>query len=71
MTFDDWLAVGIRNGFCGPPVCATHDGVPSTAAEDAEFEDGFDPCVTVIRPYEDVGVRREVELNHSPSTWRK
>ena len=31
MTFDEWLKYGMENSFCGPPVCVTHDGEPSTA----------------------------------------
>jgi hypothetical protein len=36
-------------GYCTRPVCATHDGLPSTDEEDAEWEDGYDPCVAAVR----------------------
>lgn len=69
MTFDEWLAFGYKNGYCGPDVCQTHDGLPTTASEDAEFEDG-DPCIHIVRLYESTDVKRDVEENHSPSVWR-
>lgn len=67
--FEEWLALGYANGWVGVPVCATHDGVPMSASEEAEFEDG-DPCVHVMRLYESTEVKRSVEENHSPSVWR-
>ena len=67
--FDDWLALGIERGFCGPPVCSTHDGIPTSEEEDLEWEE-YDPCVHVIRPYTGPEHKAAVEENHSPSTWR-
>ena len=52
--FDEWLAVGRANGWVSAPVCDTHEGVPLTDGEFGEFEDGSDPCVHVLRLYEDV-----------------
>jgi hypothetical protein len=69
MTFDEWLAIGYANGWCGPTICETHDGLPLTASEEKEFEDG-DPCIHILRLYEDEGVRNGVEENHGPSVWR-
>ena len=69
MTPDEWLRIGVQNGWCSPIVCATHDGLPSTEEEDIEAEDG-DPCIPVIRPYEDAEVKAMVEKNHPPSVWR-
>ena len=68
-TFDEWLQEGITLGFCGPAVCSTHDGVPTTAQEDAEYETG-DPCIHVLRLYEDEATKLAVEENHAPSVWR-
>lgn len=48
-----WLNQGIEAGFCSPPVCSTHDGLPLTDEEDAEFEEGFDPCVQAVRIWEE------------------
>lgn len=66
MNFDEWIAYGRRSGWCGPPVCATHDGVPTT---EAEYDD-FDLCHHVVRLYADKQQREAVEANHSPSLWR-
>ena len=71
MIFDEWLQIGIAKAWCGAAVCSTHDGIPSSAQEDEEFDDGYDPCLHVIRLYENDYVRDAVEENHSPSKWRK
>ena len=70
MTFDEWLAMGYKNGWVGVPLCSTHDGVPMTASEEDEFETG-DPCIHVLRVYESTDVKTDVEANHSPSVWRR
>lgn len=71
MTFDQWIAHGITQGWCGPPVCDTHDGTPTTAGEDNQYDNGEDPCIHVIRLYQDHTTKAAVESNHSPSVWRK
>lgn len=68
-TFDEWLQEGLSNGFVGPAVCYTHDGLPTSAEEDEAFESG-DPCIHILRLYEDAETKACVEENHSPSTWR-
>jgi hypothetical protein len=70
MNFEDWLKKGYEMGWIGPPVCQTHDGIPLTTEEDKEFDDGGDPCVHVLRLYEDESIKDSVEENHSPSIWR-
>lgn len=70
MDFEDWLRIGYRNGWCGPPVCSTHDGTPTAYAEDEEFDDGGDPCIHIIRLYESDEQRTAVEEAHPPSQWR-
>lgn len=67
----EWLEYGIRNGFCGPQVCVTHDGFPTTSEEDDEMVELDDPCLFLIRLYRDEQHRAAVEANHSPSIWRK
>lgn len=67
MTFEEWLELGFNNGWVGPEVCITHDGLPTTEEED---EDDGDPCIHVIRLYEDADMKHAVEENHSPSLWR-
>ena len=69
LDFEEWLRIGMRNAWSGPPVCYTHDGLPLTEAEDEEFSEG-DPCVHIIRLYESGQHKTDVEENHSPSTWR-
>lgn len=69
MTFEEWLEYGFNQGWCGPEVCETHDGLPISEAESAEFEEG-DPCIHIIRLYEDLDVKKAVEENHSASVWR-
>lgn len=71
MNQHEWIKYGIDNGWCSPPVCYMHDGLPTTPDEDAELDDGFDPCVHIIRMYEDKAMATEVEGNHPPSVWRK
>jgi hypothetical protein len=70
INFDDWLQQGLSNGFCGPAICYPHDGLPLTELEDEQFSEGGDPCIHVLRLYEDREVKSAVEANHSPSVWR-
>lgn len=70
MTFDDWIEYGMAQGWTGPAICHTHDGLPTTEAEDQAWEQGEDPCIHILRLYEDTEIKAEVEANHSPSTWR-
>lgn len=67
--FDEWMAYGIEKGWCGPPVCYTHDGLPLSMQEDDEFMES-DPCIHIIRMYEDAETKEQIEDNHSPSKWR-
>lgn len=70
MDVDEWLRYGFSAGFCGPPLCATHDGIGTTQREDAESDDGGDPCIPVLRLYGSRDTKAEVETNHAPSVWR-
>jgi hypothetical protein len=69
MNFDEWIALGIEKGWCGPPVCYTHDGLPMSTSEEEEFIEG-DPCIHIIRMYESKEIADAVVENHSPSIWR-
>lgn len=69
MNFDEWVKYGLDNNWCGPAVCYTHDGLPTSQAEDDEFEEA-DPCLHIIRLYEDEEQKKAIEENHSPSLWR-
>jgi hypothetical protein len=71
MTFNEWLNLGIKNYWCGPAICETHDGLPMTLEEEDDFFKGGDPCIHILRLYEDQIVAIQVEQNHSPSNWKK
>jgi len=45
-----WLAYGMKRGWVSAPYCMTHDGNYSymTDEELAEWEEGGDPCHTVM-----------------------
>ena len=68
--FEEWLQYGFRHGFCSPPCCTTHDGTPSTEAEDQSWEEGEDPCIHVLRLYESELHKKQVEKNSPPAVWR-
>lgn len=70
LTYAEWAEYGVRQGWVGPPVCYTHDGLPLTEDEEEEFEQG-DPCVHILRLYPDDYSRANIEMNHAPSNWRK
>lgn len=71
MTFLEWLELGMRAGWVGPLLCQTHDGTPTTEDEEQQFENGDDPCISIVRFYGDHNTREAVEANHSPSVWRR
>lgn len=71
MTPEEWLEYGISHGYCGPPVCVCHDGIPMTSEEDNEWEENGEVCVHMIRPYAETSERLAVEHNHAPSVWRR
>lgn len=70
MDFVEWMTYGIQQGWCGAPVCYTHDGLPTAESEDEQFDEGSDPCLHVVRLYEDTEMKGAVESNHAPSVWR-
>lgn len=49
MDREEWIRYGVDKGWISEPACATHAGTPSTDEEDAAWEDGWDPCVFVLR----------------------
>lgn len=71
LSFDEWMEYGINQGFCGPAVCYTHDGLPMSSEEWMEEEaNGEPPCMHIIRLYEDDNHKKQIEDMHAPSTWR-
>jgi hypothetical protein len=53
LTIDEWLEYGRLRGWCSEVVCSTHDGVPTTDEEDERWEAGEDPCMAVVRLWND------------------
>jgi hypothetical protein len=49
----DWIQIGVLNGWCSEPACDTHDGVPMTDEEADEWEEGYDPCMHILRLWGD------------------
>ena len=70
MTHEEWLRLGLANGWCGPAVCYTHDGIPMSEAEESEFVD-YDFCIHIVRLYEDDEMKNAIEAHHTPSMWRQ
>lgn len=70
ISFAMWIEIGMKKNFISPPICYTHDGLPTTADEDQEFDSG-DPCIHILRLYESEQHKLLVEENHSPAVWRK
>ena len=70
LTFEEWLAIGVRRSWVGAPVCYTHDGLPMTETEAEEFYE-HEPCLHIMRCYEDDKHRQAVEADHAPSQWRR
>lgn len=47
--FWEWVKAGVSRGWVSEPVCATHQGLPTTKEEDDEWDEGFDPCSLGMR----------------------
>ena len=70
MDFEEWAQIGWENGWVSAPVCLIHDGMPTTADEDEDMDEGHDPCIHIMRLYEDNEQRLGVESYFSPAQWR-
>ena len=70
MNFDEWIKIGYDLGYCSPPVCSVHDGPPTTATEDEQWEEGDDPCLHIVRLYNSIEEKKSVEANYAPASWR-
>jgi hypothetical protein len=70
MTFDEWLKDGYDRGYCSPPVCVLHDGIPTTATEDEDMFEDMDVCFHGISLYDDLQTKNGCEANSPPAVWR-
>jgi hypothetical protein len=62
-SFEDWLLLGMNNGWISKPVCSTHEGLPSTHEEDGEWAQGGDPCIYAVRLFADENEKKATEDN--------
>lgn len=69
--FKEWLNYGMKRGWCGVPVCITHDGLPASATEDDQQINGLDPCVHILRLYSSDEERDAVEAYFYPYEYRR
>lgn len=70
LTFEEWANWGWEQGWCSPPVCVTHDGLPLSENEEEELLDGEDNCVHIIRLYEDSQTASEIVEANPELRWR-
>lgn len=69
MDFSEWIELGIQKGWCGPPVCYGHEGLPASKEEErVMFEYDDDSCLYIVRLYDSPELKADVERNHLPST---
>lgn len=71
MKQDEWIEIGVKMGWCSPPICDPHDGMPVSEDEAMQYEEGSDPCIHVLRLYYSDDHRKEVEEYSSQAVWRK
>lgn len=44
-----WLNFGMNRKWISAPTCSTHEWLDMTTEEWEEFDEGGDPCITVVR----------------------
>lgn len=49
MTQDEWLKLGIEQGWCSETYCSTHGLMPQTEEEELAWDDEEDPCEHSVR----------------------
>lgn len=59
-TLEEWVAFGAAKGWVTLPFCGTHDGVPMMKAEWKAVAQGEDPCVLMIRVWEDAESEHQI-----------
>lgn len=53
MKFEEWLSIGVSEGWVTLPICGTHTGAPMRDWEEEAFDYGADPCIFVMRVWHD------------------
>jgi hypothetical protein len=71
MKQDEWIELGVKMGWCSPPICEPHDGMPMSEEEARQYEEGSDPCVHILRLYNNEAHRLAVEAFSAQAVWRK
>lgn len=61
MKYKRWLKLGRKHSWVSAPVCLVHDGDPMSEDEFERYHNGDDPCVYILRLYDDEQHRAEVE----------
>ena len=64
MTLPEWLEYGRKRDWISPAFCDVHDVLPLSNIERDLLESGSDPCVTVVRIYENRDQKIEVEKDN-------
>ncbi len=64
MTIYEWLDYGRQRNFISEAVCDTHDGVPLSETERDQWEAGDEPCIHVVRIYENPEQKMEAEKDN-------
>ena len=59
LTFAQWLAMGVEQGFCSDLYCENHDGIHQDDMDEHEkylkkYEGNYDFCWAVVHVYEGV-----------------
>jgi hypothetical protein len=49
MEWNEWLSIGVTNGWVSLPICVTHEGIPSTPEEDVDIMLGEEICMYCLR----------------------
>jgi len=49
LSFNEWLELGEKLGYCSSQYCTTHDLPPTIEEEEEEFSEGGDPCIHAVR----------------------
>lgn len=65
-TLEEWIDFGVANEWISRPYCGTHDVTPMTPEEEAEWDDGSDPCSVLVRVWVD---GRPTEVTNGRENW--